>query len=235
MTAGPGPVRRSIAGRSKRRSQQAQANLERDLAQAANAALQAKRFERARRSAASRRASRWTPSTTHGGRAERHGRRRQAAVENAKVQLQYATITAPICRPHRRADGARGQSGARQRPDAARHDQPGRADLGRVRDSRGAAAGAEDATWPAASLRVTATPPNDERRAGRRTHRVRRQRGRSEHRHDRIKGTFPNTDRPALARPVRQRRRDADDGPEGDRRAVGRRAGRPAGDLRVRR
>jgi multidrug efflux system membrane fusion protein len=75
--------------------QQAQANLERDIAQATNAAQQAKRFEElSQRGIATREqvdTSR-TAVTALNATVEAD----KAAVENAKVQLQYATITAPI-------------------------------------------------------------------------------------------------------------------------------------------
>lgn len=75
--------------------QQAEANLERDVAQAANAASQAKRFQDlAERGIATREqvdTSR-TGATASNATVEAD----RAAVENAKVQLQYATIAAPI-------------------------------------------------------------------------------------------------------------------------------------------
>src|SRR4030095_16922467 len=75
--------------------QQAQANLDRDMAQAANAAQQAKRYdELAQRGIATREqvdTSR-TAVTALNATVDAD----KAAVENANVQLQYATITAPI-------------------------------------------------------------------------------------------------------------------------------------------
>src|SRR5262245_61010587 len=75
--------------------QQAQANLDRDMAQAANAAQQAKRFEElAQKGIAPREqvdTSR-TAVTALNATVDAD----KAAVENAQVQLQYATITAPI-------------------------------------------------------------------------------------------------------------------------------------------
>jgi multidrug efflux system membrane fusion protein len=74
---------------------QAQANLERDLAQAANAESQAKRYQDlAERGIATREqvdTSR-TGATASSATVEAD----RAAAENAKVQLQYATIAAPI-------------------------------------------------------------------------------------------------------------------------------------------
>jgi multidrug efflux system membrane fusion protein len=75
--------------------QQAQANLERDQAQAANAAVQAKRFEDlAKRGIATR--EQVDTSQTGAAALNATVEADRAAVENAKVQLQYATITAPI-------------------------------------------------------------------------------------------------------------------------------------------
>ena len=76
--------------------QQAQANLDRDMAQAANAALAGQALSGPRRARHRARASRWIRRAPPSTALERHGRGRRAAVENAKVQLQYATITAPI-------------------------------------------------------------------------------------------------------------------------------------------
>jgi multidrug efflux system membrane fusion protein len=75
--------------------QQAQANLDRDLAQAANAAQQAKRYdELAARGIATREQVDTSRTTVTALNATVEADK--AAVENAKVQLQYATITAPI-------------------------------------------------------------------------------------------------------------------------------------------
>jgi multidrug efflux system membrane fusion protein len=74
---------------------QAQANLDRDLAQAANAAQQAKRFEElAQRGIAPREQVDTSKTTVTALNATVEADK--AAVENAKVQLQYATIAAPI-------------------------------------------------------------------------------------------------------------------------------------------
>jgi multidrug efflux system membrane fusion protein len=74
---------------------QAEANLERDLAQAENAASQAKRYEDL---AGRGIASREQVDTTRTGAAALSAtvEADRAAVENAKVQLQYATISAPL-------------------------------------------------------------------------------------------------------------------------------------------
>jgi multidrug efflux system membrane fusion protein len=75
--------------------QQAQANLDRDMAQAANAAQQAKRYDDlAQRGIATREQVDTSRTTVTALNATVDADK--AAVENAKVQLQYATITAPI-------------------------------------------------------------------------------------------------------------------------------------------
>jgi multidrug efflux system membrane fusion protein len=75
--------------------QQAQANLERDVAQAANAASQAKRYQDlAERGIATREQVDTSQSGSAALTATVEADR--AAVENAKVQLQYATIAAPL-------------------------------------------------------------------------------------------------------------------------------------------
>jgi len=75
--------------------QQAEANLARNQAQAANAAVQAKRFEDL---AVRGIATREQVDTARTGVAALNAtvEADRAAVENAKVQLQYATITAPL-------------------------------------------------------------------------------------------------------------------------------------------
>ena len=75
--------------------QQAEANLQRDLAQAANAESQARRYQDlAERGIATRE----QVDTTRTGAAALNATvgADRAAVENAKVQLQYATIAAPL-------------------------------------------------------------------------------------------------------------------------------------------
>lgn len=75
--------------------QQAQANLQRDEAQAANARAQATRYrDLLQRGIATR--EQVDQITTNAAAAEATVAADRAAVENAKVQLQYATITAPI-------------------------------------------------------------------------------------------------------------------------------------------
>jgi membrane fusion protein, multidrug efflux system len=75
--------------------QQAQANLDRDMAQAANAAVQSKRLqELVERGIAPREQADTSRTAVTALNATVDADR--AAVENAKVQLQYATIAAPI-------------------------------------------------------------------------------------------------------------------------------------------
>ena len=75
--------------------EQARANLERDLAQAANATAQAGRIQQlADRGIATR--EQVQTSTTNAAALEATVAADRAAVENATVQLQYATIRAPI-------------------------------------------------------------------------------------------------------------------------------------------
>lgn len=74
---------------------QARANLERDLAQAANATAQAGRIQQlADRGIATR--EQVQTSTTNAAALEATVAADRAALDNATVQLQYATITAPI-------------------------------------------------------------------------------------------------------------------------------------------
>ena len=122
--------------------QQAQANLARDTAQAANAEAQAQRYQDlAERGIATKEqvdTSRTGAAALDCDRRGRSGRRRERAGAAAVRDDHRADL-----RPNRRADGARRQPGARQRHDAARRHQPGNADLRIVRDPRSAAAGAE--------------------------------------------------------------------------------------------
>lgn len=74
---------------------QAEANLERDLAQAANAVSQAKRYEDLAQRGIATREQVDTSNTSAAALQATVGADR-AAVENARVQLQYATIVAPL-------------------------------------------------------------------------------------------------------------------------------------------
>ena len=203
---------RSTGGRSRRRCSRREATLQRDTAQAANAKAQAARYQDLRAARHRDARSRSIRSTTQRRGARRDGRRRPRGVENAKVQLQYATIAAPISGPHRRADGARGQSRARQRHDAARRHQPDHADLRLVRHPRGACCPSCKRYMAQGTLaRRGARRPNDTGApsTGRITfvdNAVDPTTGTIK-----VKGTFPNDRPPALAGPVRQRDRHADD------------------------
>jgi multidrug efflux system membrane fusion protein len=75
--------------------QQAEANLQRDIAQAANARSQAKRYQDLADQGIATKEQLET-STTGAAALDATVEADRAAVENAKVQLQYATITAPI-------------------------------------------------------------------------------------------------------------------------------------------
>ena len=121
--------------------QQATANLERDTAQAANARAIMQRYEELVQRGIVAREQRDTARSVVAA-LEATMAADGAALENAKVQLQYATIRAPISRPDGRADGQRRKPGARQRSDAARDHQSGDANLRVVRVSRGVAPGA---------------------------------------------------------------------------------------------
>ena len=75
--------------------QQAEANLERDVAQAANAKAQLARYQDlAQRGIATR--EQVDQNTTNAAALNATAAADRAAVENARVQLQYATITSPI-------------------------------------------------------------------------------------------------------------------------------------------
>ena len=214
--------------------QQAEANLQRDMAQAANAESQAKRYQDlARRGIATR--EQVDTTRTGGDGARRDGRGRSRGRRERESQLQYATITAPLVRPHRRADGARGQPRARQRHDAARRHQSGR----RRSTCRSAIPEARLPELKRYMARARAAwkprrPTKTERRQ--RAHHVRRQHRRSDDRHDQDQGIVSERRPPALARAVRRTSTVTLTTDAGrDRRADGRRSERPAGDVRVRR
>src|SRR5262245_46101602 len=75
--------------------QQAEANLQRDIAQAANARSQAKRYQDLADQGIATKEQLET-SRTGAAALDATVEADRAAVENAKVQLQYATITAPL-------------------------------------------------------------------------------------------------------------------------------------------
>ena len=173
--------------------QQAQANLDRDLAQAANAAQQAKRFEElAQRGIAPREQVDTSKSTAAALNATVDADK--AALENAKVQLQYATITAPI-------SGRTGALMVHEGNLVRANDQASLVVINQVTPISVAFA-IPEARLPelkkymaAGALRVTANPPNDEAPAavGRIAfvdNSVDQTTGTI-----RVKGTFPNSDR----------------------------------------
>ena len=77
--------------------------------------------------------------------------------------------------------------------------------------SRAAAAAISSATWRRARCASRRARPRTTTACRRRAHHLRRQCGRSDHRHDQGQRHVPQRGPAALARPVRQRRRDADD------------------------
>jgi membrane fusion protein, multidrug efflux system len=173
--------------------QQAQANLDRDMAQAANAAQQAKRYdELAQRGIATREqvdTSR-TAVTALNATVDAD----KAAVENANVQLQYATITAPI-------SGRTGVLMVHEGNLVRANDQTPLVVINQVAPISVSFA-IPEARLPelkkymaAGALRVTANPPNDDDApaVGRISfvdNSVDQTTGTI-----RVKGTFPNTDR----------------------------------------
>ena len=173
--------------------QQAQANLDRDLAQAANAAQQAKRFEElAQRGIAPREQVDTSKTTVAALNATVDADK--AALENAKVQLQYATITAPI-------SGRTGALMVHEGNLVRANDQDALVVINQVAPISVTFA-IPEARLPdlkkymaVGALRVAANPPNDEAAPaiGRITfvdNSVDQTTGTI-----RVKGTFPNTDR----------------------------------------
>ena len=186
--------------------QQAEANLERDIGAGGQRASAGEALPGSRRSAASRRASRSTRRRRDAAALEATRRRRPRGGREREGPAAVRDDHRADRRPHRRADGARRQPRARQRHDAARRHQPGHADLRLVRDSRSAAAGAEalhGAGHAAASRRSRPTTTARRRSAASRSSTTRsiRRPARSRSR------ARSRTRTPALARPVRQRRR----------------------------
>ena len=148
------------------------------------------------------RAARYRPR--HRRRARRRGWRGQG---RRRKRESAAAIRHHSCANRRtdgRAHGPRGQPRARQRSDGARRHQSGQPDLRLVRRSRGAAARAA-ALHGAAGARGRGGSPERRNRPRDRPHYVRRQPGRSDHRHDSNQGHVPERESPALAWPVRQR------------------------------
>jgi multidrug efflux system membrane fusion protein len=172
---------------------QAQANLDRDQAQAANAVQQAKRYdELAARGIATR--EQVDTSRTAVAALNATVEADKAAVENAKVQLQYATITAPI-------SGRTGALMVHEGNLVRANDQAPLVVINQVAPISVSFA-IPEARLPelkkymaAGALRVTANPPNDDAApaVGRISfvdNAVDQTTGTIK-----VKGTFPNTDR----------------------------------------
>ena len=208
--------------------QQAQANLERDTAQAANAKAIMRALRAAGRARHRRRASSATPREPAVAALEAHARRRSRRGRERQGAAAVRHHPRADLRPHRRADGQRRQPGARQRSDAARHHQSGHADLRVVCVPGARCCRTCGATWRSGSLRVEARPASGDGPSRRRhaspssTTPSIRPPARS-----RSRARFRNDESPALARAVRQRRGPADDRVRGDRRADAGRADRP--------
>ena len=83
--------------------QQAEATLQRDTAQAGPGEIDRRALPGSAEPRASRRRNRPISRARPPRRSRRRSQSDRAAVENAKVQLQYATITRADFRPHRRA------------------------------------------------------------------------------------------------------------------------------------
>ena len=118
----------------------------------------------------------------------------RAALENANVQLQYATIEAPISGRTGALMVHERQPRARQRSDPARHHQPGHAGVCLVLSAGGNAGGPAALPGPRGAS-GGGDIANDPAARRHRPHHLHRQRGRPDHRHDRVKGTFANDDR----------------------------------------
>ena len=150
----------------------------------------------------------------------------EAAVENARVQLSYATIRSPISGMTGQPPRLRGEPREGERHDAARHDHAGDADLRDVRRARGRA-----------RARSTARAPPDPSASRPRSRATRRTRSRASSRSwttpststtgtIRLKATFDNAERRLWpGQFVKVTRHDGRRG-ERPRRAV---AGRPDG------
>ena len=158
----------------------------------------------------------------------------RAAVENAKVQLQYATIRAPI----------QGRTGALMVTAGnlvRANDQTPLVTINQVSPIFVSFAFPEALAAGAAPLyrsRIAARrgPSDRQRGAGRRRHHhLRRQRRRPDDRHDQGQGDVRQREPRAVAGAVRQRRGPARHRVGGDRRAVGCRPDRARGQLRLRR
>ena len=215
--------------------QQAEANLERDIAQAANAKAQAARYQDlAQRGIATR--SRSIRSSRNAAALDATVGADRAAVENAQGAAAVRDDHGADLRPHRRAAWCtRATSCAPTTRRRSSSSTRSRRSTSSFAVPEAHAAGLEALHGAGHAPRRRARPPNDAGPAGDRPDHLRRQRGRSDDRHDQGQGHVPERRPPAVAGPVRQRRRDARDRSERDRRAVARRADRPAGHVRLRR
>ena len=186
-------------------------------------------------SAASPRANRWTPRATGAAALERDGRGRSRGRRERQGPAAVRDDRGADLRPHRRADGARGQSGPRQR-----HRR--RSSIINQVTPINVSFAIPESRLP--ELKRYMAQGTLQRRGQRRptrtarrrwADRLRRQRGRSDDRHDHgSRARFPNERSPSVARPVRQRRGHADDRPDRDRRPDRGGPDRPAGPVRVR-
>ena len=213
--------------------QQAQANLARDVAQAANAAARPSAI-RSWSTAASPPREQVDTSRASVAALNATVEADRAAVENAKVQLQYATITAPI-------SGRTGALMVHEGNLVRANDSTPLVVINQVAPMSVAFAIPESRLpelkryMARGSLRVTATPPNDDAppavgRIAFIDNAVDQNTGTI-----RIKGTFPNADRRLWPGQFVNVDGDADDGDGRHRGAVGGGAGRAAGAVRVRR
>ena len=203
---------------------QAEANLARDTAQAANAKVIAQRMEDLVERGVGTREQRDTARTTAAALDAVVGANR-AAVENAKVQLQYATIRAPIA-------GRTGALMVHAGNLVRANDQLPLVVINQVSPIY-VSFGIPEALLPdlrrymaLRELDVEALPPNEEIAPATGPHHVRRQPGRSDDRHDPDQGHIPELQSPALAWAIRQRACEAHLRSAGDRGALGGRASR---------
>ncbi len=180
---------------------QAEALLARDRAQSANAEQEAKRYaELAQREYVT--AQQYDQARTVSAAAAATLAGSEAEVDEARLNLQYATIRAPIARADRQPAGARGESRARRRCGPAGHHQPDPPDPGAFRRA-GRAAAADPAPPERAAGGARGAGGWGRRERGRA--RVRGQRGGHHHRHHPAEGQLRQYRRRALARRVRQR------------------------------
>ncbi len=205
--------------------QQAQATLERDTAQAANAKAIMERYDQLVERGIVAREQRDNARTSVAA-LEATLASDRAAVENAKVQLQYATIRAPI-------SGRTGALMVNAGNLVRANDQAPLVTINQLTPIYVSFALPEPLLpdlrryMARGALRVEVAAV-ERRKPSRDRHRdVHRQRGRSNHRHDQGQGHVPECRSATVARPVRQRRGPVDDRSGGDRRADAGGADRP--------